>query len=931
MKERNPIQDAVRYALTAGVAASFASIPSMAFAQDDEDVAEQGLIEVTGSRIKRIDVEGPSPVAIITRADIENSGDISVADVLRQSSYNQFGSFRQSSGNSAQSQAVISLRGVGAQRTLVLLDGRRIAGSPSFGSGSAQNLNTIPIAAVERIEILRDGASAIYGADAVGGVVNIIMRKDYEGAQISAEVGRPTQAGGDENAYSIVGGITSGKGNITFALDHSDSEIIFNGDRSFSNVGLSSFGFPGTIIITDVANPTPGFPGVGFVGSFPDARCPNSINTDPIFSESQINTGNGRCNYNYAATSANEASLTRDTMFVNGNYQVNEDLNFFARGTFSRTESFGRYAPAPMVGGSPFLPTMSALNPNNPTAPGKVSTAGLPSNYPLPCTLQSDGSTPCNDLSQFDTDGDGTADVTGPFDMSIFYRNVPGGFRDSNVTTILYDYLIGFEGSSDLFGGLDWDTGFQYSRQTNNDLSSGLAFKPGLQQVIDDGSFDIFGVNGPTDFDIAAGFGHAGFANTQHRIASGDFTATWDAFQMPAGPVPIVLGSEYRDEKFSQDFDTQQNAGNVDGSAGGQDIEGSRAVLAFYAETSLPITEDLEISFAGRFDSYNDFGTTVNPKVSVGYRPTDTLLLRASYGEGFRAPSMSELYSSPSQSFNNAIDAVSCAATPEGDPTTGRSTVPSSDLAPGHACLTTQYQNFTGGNTSLDAEESEGFNVGIVFNPIDDLSISLDYYSLDLTDQISSLPIQTLLDSELAVVNAGGMGTAQVNRSGGGSILSILANNQNLAGTKTNGLDLDLRYSFSAAGAGDFTTQLTWSHVNNYVFDTNDGNGFQQITFSPDDRMQWNLNWSLSDYSATLIGNYVNSTPIGGGATLDDWTTWDLQLNWATPWNGRLTIGARNLLDKDPPLNDQLGNPFYSNGLHDVFGRVPYIRYTQDL
>ncbi|MCH7895206.1 MAG: TonB-dependent receptor plug domain-containing protein, partial [Proteobacteria bacterium] len=158
MKERNLIQDAVRYALVAGVAASFASIPSVAVAQDDDDVAEQGLIEVTGSRIKRVDVEGPSPVAIITRADIENSGDISVADVLRQSSYNQFGSFRQSSGSSAQSQAVISLRGLGATRTLVLLDGRRIAGSPSFGSGSAQNLNTIPIAAVERIEILRDGA-----------------------------------------------------------------------------------------------------------------------------------------------------------------------------------------------------------------------------------------------------------------------------------------------------------------------------------------------------------------------------------------------------------------------------------------------------------------------------------------------------------------------------------------------------------------------------------------------------------------------------------------------------------------------------------------------------------------------------------------------------------------------------------------------------
>ena len=345
-----------------------------------------------------------------------------------------------------------------------------------------------------------------------------------------------------------------------------------------------------------------------------------------------------------------------------------------------------------------------------------------------------------------------------------------------------------------------------------------------------------------------------------------------------------------------------------------------------FGKTNLP-------GWSGDIQAFNEmFGTTVNPKISVGFRPTDTLLLRASYGEGFRAPSMSQLYSSPAQSFNDAIDSVRCAATPEGDDIEGRALDAAGDpldptlLPSGHACLTTQYQNFTGGNASLDAEESEGYNVGIVFNPIDDLSISLDYYSIDLVDQIASLPLQTILDQELA-----NMGSAQVTRGGNGRINFIEGGNFNLAGTKTNGLDLDLRYSFSAGGVGDFTTMLTWSHVNNFVQDTGDGSGFDDVTFTPDDRIQWNLNWSLSDYSATLIGNYVNSTPIGGGVVLDDWTTWDLQLNYATPWNGRLTIGARNLFDEDPPINLQLGSPFYSNQLHDIFGRVPYIRYTQDL
>ncbi|MCZ6912499.1 MAG: TonB-dependent receptor, partial [Proteobacteria bacterium] len=598
------------------------------------------------------------------------------------------------------------------------------------------------------------------------------------------------------------------------------------------------------------------------------------------------------------------------------------------------------------------IPSMSAANQNNPTAPGEYLFAGLPSNAPSPpCIFQTDGSTPCNDLSQVDTlltldlndgapglgdgtggpDGilestDGVADFIGPFDLSIFYRNVPGGFRDSFVTTILYDYLIGFEGSSDMFGGLDWDAGFQYSKQTNDDTTNGLSFRNGLQEAIDDGSLDIFNVQGMgLDPVVAASFATSGFHNEVHRIASGDFTATWDAFQMSAGPVPVAVGVEYRDERFSQDYDAQQNAGNVDGSAGGADVTGARTVLALYAETALPITEDLEVVLAGRFDSYNDFGTTVNPKISVGYRPLDSLLIRASYGEGFRAPSMSELYTSPAQSFDGAIDAVGCAASALGGPD-GRPIGESSDLPSGHICLLTQYQNFIGGAPSLDAEQSEGFGVGFVFNPIDDLSISLDYYHIDMVDQINAPTLQSILDAELL-----NMGDPRVSRSGGGQIVAITAVSENLSGTKTTGLDLDLRYSFSAGGAGDFTTALNWSHVSNFVQDNDDGNGFEDVVQTPDDRAQWTLNWSLSDYSATLVGNYINSMSVPAGGTLDDWTTWDLQLNWATPWNGRLTVGARNLFDKDPPQTAQLPHPFYTNQLHDIYGRVPYIRYTQDL
>ncbi|MGD2032071.1 MAG: TonB-dependent receptor plug domain-containing protein, partial [Gammaproteobacteria bacterium] len=470
MTERNPVRDAVRYALTAGVAASFVGAPAATLAQDD--VAVQDKVTVTGSRIKRVDIEGPSPVSVISREDIDASGEISVAEVLRGSSFNTFGSFRNSSGSSAQSQNVVSLRGLGGQRTLVLLDGRRITGSPTFGAGSATNLTTIPLAAVERIEVLRDGASAIYGSDAVGGVINIILRKDYEGMHLTYGVGRPTQTGGDEDSASIVGGVSGAKGNITFGFDWQSKQIIFQGDRSFSATGLSAFGFPGSyfayLTTNDPRNTARAFtedtdgdgtadsnlqPTFLSVGTFPDPRCPTTLGESDQFPASQLDASAGLCRYNYAGVAANEADNDTKSFFINANYDINESTTFFTRGTFTHGESFGRYAPSPFT--SPF-PTMSAVNGNNPTVPG--------------ATQVSTGSPYGGQSAPVDTDGDGTADSTveGPFDISLYYRNVPGGFRDTNVEDTLVDYMAGLQGTVDFLGGMDWELGAQWSKAWTN-------------------------------------------------------------------------------------------------------------------------------------------------------------------------------------------------------------------------------------------------------------------------------------------------------------------------------------------------------------------------------------------------------------------------------------------------------------------------------
>ncbi len=947
MQERNPVRDAVRYALTAGVAASFVGAPAAVLAQDD--VAVQDKVTVTGSRIKRVDIEGPSPISVISREDIDASGEISVAEVLRGTSFNTFGSFRQRSGSSAQSQNVVSLRGLGGTRTLILIDGRRVTGSPTFGAGAAGNLTTIPLAAVERIEVLRDGASAIYGSDAIGGVVNIIMRKDYEGMHLSYGLGRPTQTGGDEESYSIVGGVSGAKGNVTFGFDNQQKEIIFQGDRSFSATGLSSFGFPGSyfgyLTTNDPRNPTGSFLSVG---TFPDPRCPSSLGSAEFPASTLASPTDIRCRYNYAGVAANEADNDTKSFFVNANYDINETTTFFARGTFTLNENFGRYAPSPFT--SPF-PTMTQNNPNNPTNPAN------------PTNVLGDQFNPAGQA--VDTDGDGTADLQGPFDVSLFYRNVPGGFRDTFIDDTLVDYLVGVQGTVDWLGGMDWEFGAQYSQQKSDSESPGLGLAAAIQSSIDAGNLDIFAVNTDTgnfsdglNNDFASTAQAAAATSIQDnltRIVSSDFTVNFDAFQMENGPVPVALGVEYRDEKFRQNYDEQANAGAFQGTAGGADSTGARAVKAIFGETTIPVLSMLDINLAARWEDYNDFGTTFNPKISASFRPLDSLLVRGSWGQGFRAPSMTQLYSSTSQSFDGAIDTTACAASPTGDPNTGRDTTDptGNNVPPGNPCRLTQYQNFRGGNSSLSPEESTSWNVGLVWNPLDDLSLALDWFDIELEDEIGLQAMQGILDDEFRRRQAGDTGTPFSTSAGGGAsgilvgqvvrapgnnrIVTLLRPNSNIAKRETDGLDFEGSYAFSFGQVGDFRATAQWTYVNEYERDEGDGLGLRDPQFfDPQHRGTIGLNWALGDFGANLLYNYIADSSIedaGGLKTndIDDYQTWDLSATYATPWNGTVTVGARNIFDEDPPTSVGIGSPFYTNQLHDVYGRVPYVRYEQDL
>ncbi len=294
---------------------------------------------------------------------------------------------------------------------------------------------------------------------------------------------------------------------------------------------------------------------------------------------------------------------------------------------------------------------------------------------------------------------------------------------------------------------------------------------------------------------------------------------------------------------------------------------------------------------------------------------------------------MTELYSGASQSFNGAIDATRCAADPDGDPITGRADGMHA-LPAGNPCRVTQYQNFQGGNRNLGAEKSDHWTAGLVWNPLDDLSIALDWYNIELDDEIGLPSMQALLDHEFALRQGGATGTTvgNVTRLANGRIDFVDRRNANIQARKTDGLDVEGQYSFALGNTGDYRVNVQWTYVNEYEVDFADGQGLPILLLRSGEPWHGDAELGVGrlrcepDLELHRFGHLRVA-----GCQLDDFTTFDVQVFYNTPWNGTVTVGARNVFDEDPPTSVNIGSPFYSNYLHDVYGRVPYIRYSQDL
>jgi iron complex outermembrane recepter protein len=587
MFKRTKVCTGVLLALGGAVLATSAPV----YAQDAQRV------EITGSRIKRAAAEGSLPVTVIQREELEASGAVTIAEFIRNSTFASFGNFRPQSGSSAQGFSEVNLRGLGSRRTLVLVDGRRVAKDPQVGD--AVDVASIPMAAVERVEILTDGASAVYGSDAIGGVINFILRKDFEGGVINIGETSTSIDGGDRDEASAIFGLIGDKGRMIMGASSTSRDIVYQRDYPWG-IARGNSSFSNNFFTTS--------------GSFIEA-VGGQATCDAIDGGTLFYFEGGRCRYDFTGTAADEAAVRTKSVFARGEVNINDDWTAYLNASVSRQKTFGRYAPVPGF----------VLIENGTDAWNLLSPAAQAANAGQ--------------------------------DVLLGHRFAAGGNRDTSTDRNLYDVGVGVQGT---VAGFDVDVGLRRTVSKYYEIGRGYVIETLARQAIESGDYNILDPFGADPL-VLAGFtatvGREGTWDQKEWYAN----ATTDVFKMGPGSATLYVGLEGRTEKYSDIYDSLSEGGVVLGSAGSS-AGGSRDVYAVSAELLLPITRQLEATVAARYEDYSDYGSDFSPKVSLRFQPMANLTLRASFGRGFSAPTLPQLTQKPAFSADSIVDVNHCLA-----------------------------------------------------------------------------------------------------------------------------------------------------------------------------------------------------------------------------------------------------------------------------
>ncbi|MCC7635684.1 TonB-dependent receptor plug domain-containing protein [Stenotrophomonas rhizophila] len=935
--------------LPAGIALALA--PSFVSAQEAASgTTDLDRISVTGSRIRGANMETQQPILTMTREALEKQGFSNVADVLNNlTSAGSPAISRSDSLSSGENVGgyYVDIRNLGAQRTLVLMNGKRLGASTS----GLQDLSQIPMSAVERIEILKDGASSIYGSDAIAGVVNVITRKNVDGGEASVRIGQFGNGDGDEQQYSMTLGAKGERGSLTLSAEYSKQDPVWAKDRWYSRDG--SLG----------PNSTPAdWSSISQNSTWCDPRLFGKCDDDEAVWQT-LNKGGNPNNPNdyhpltegeYANANQQMTLLTgveRKSVYINGTYDftdrisLNSDLLYNERQTFQQIAGYPYQSQA-------FGTPLSADSAFNPIGQDIEFRRRL---WEVPRTTESQLKTLrfAPTISGFFE----VADKTFDWDVGALWN------RNESIKTNRGDMSL--IGSSQALGPSFIDAGgvarcgtaakpiLGDCRPWNPLLPNGVAGQGSLDNPeLQDFLFPTFTTRGLT------------------KTTSFTANLSGSIVTLPAGDLGFAMGVEHRKEEGSYTPDAFAQSGQSTG-LGQKPTRGEYDLNEVYLELNVPLLADmafakeLTLNVASRYSDYSNFGGTTNSKFGLTWRPLDELLVRGTYAEGFRAPTIADLYGGLSSSFERYIDpcgvgapgsvAGSAACLAGGAPANyvqlGQGNLPCSTLP----CQSGD-QFVSGANPNLKPETSTSKTVGLVWSPrwVQGLDISLDWYRYEINDMIIEDSVNRILRDCYVLGNSARCDG--VVRAADGHVSAITYGTANLGKMVTEGYDLGVKYRLPELAIGQFSIDWQTSYLSKYDEANQNSKGDNimvgMVGQSGDTtlfRVRSNLgvNWAMGDFGVNYTARYysgLSESCISIGCTDPDRyangeaaplrktgsnTFHDLQVSWQAPWDATIALGANNVFDHKGPLMYSAPNSSFAYyGGFDI-GRFLYMKYTQ--
>jgi outer membrane receptor protein involved in Fe transport len=928
------------------VAAAAAPMTDTAFAQDQQESTasnEIGTVVVTGSRIRRVDLETASPVYTLDRSSIDASGVQTMGDLLQQvPSVAGAATNPQVNNGGGDGASNIELRGLSPARTLVLVNGRRI-GALGYNT-SAVDINSIPVNMVERVEVLKEGAGAIYGSDAIAGVVNFITRKDYDGADVSVEFGQTDRSDGQHESVSVSWGASSEKASVMLGLNWNKQDEISAGDRDFSKNALYLYN---AAVVEGGSSRVP----TGRVFLDPNNEGCGSVTR--IEGTSGASLSDYRCFdtatdlYNYQPLNKILTPQERGSIFAQANYKIGDFAEAYAEILYNRTTAGWEIAELPFDSRADnvVISAQSIYNPFGVDLGGAETPAGLNPNAT--------------------------------------WRMVPLGTRHAGYTSDGTQVNMGLRGA---FGDSSWtwDVTGGYGRidQTNN--TTGYLFQPALANAFGPSFIDP-GTGEPTcgtpaapisgcvpvnifnlfDSDLGALQSISADYNQTYKystkMAMANFTG--DLAAMPAGALSLAVGAEYREQegRFDTDFNTQATEQSLflncllaQETCSG-DSRGDFDVKEVYAEMFIPLVADkpgvkaLNVTVGARYSDYSTFGNTTNFVGKLEYRPVSDLLIRGSWAEIFRAPTIYDLFHSPTSDAPTFTDP--CEGIVAADVAANPNLAIACQNVPLDGTFAEPNGQITGSilsDPNLDAETGEVYTFGFVYDAswLPGFSVTVDFWNYKIDDPIT--PVDVNFTAEQCVATADPTSCNRIHRNSDGTILVITEPTANLGSLETSGVDVGFKYRLRTDTAGDFQFSLDGTYIDKYDSDPGTGAPIIHVEGTYDRQYgniaQWRalgaIGWAFKGFDALATVRYIDSIVLhdpdgfidnAPDLQIGSKTYLDLVLGYTLPTNTTFRLGVDNLTDEQPPLLYQ-NNVINANtdvSTYDTIGRAYWASIVQ--